>query len=66
MKDKWVFFEYNDQEKDCPNRPFSSKVFRNFDKMKIYSGKMYAEHKSICVDYCSNYIRVSDDHIVYP
>ncbi len=53
-QDFWVFAEYMD-EKSYPRNPFSVKVFRDFDEMKIFSGKRASQNKEHVPEYISDY-----------
>lgn len=57
----WIFTEYKNQKTDYPNNPFNTKVFYDFDEMKIYSTEVSHKNKKKYIDYCSDYIKIDEN-----
>jgi hypothetical protein len=57
----WIFTEYKNQKTDYPNNPFNTKVFYDFDEMKMYSAEVSHKNKKKYIDYCSDYIKIDEN-----
>ncbi len=58
MKTYWIFMAYKNED-NYPLKPFHTKIFEDFNKMKTHSGKHQYKykHNKCYPDYISNYIK---------
>lgn len=57
MKTRWIFMAYK-KEEDYPDYPYFFRLFKNHERLKIFSGKHALMAKKTEKDYCSTYIKV--------
>ena len=60
MKEKkkvsWVFMAYETEE-NYPDFPYFYKVFKNHEKLKVFSGEHSFEERKKFPNYCSSYFK---------